>query len=52
MRWVGPVCSDPPGSGDRPLSEYLLQIRQLTPNGFSGIPDDRVEMSLSVLGGA
>ena len=52
MRWVGPVCNGPPGCGDRPLGESFLPRRQPAPNSFSGIPDDRVEMSLPALGGA
>ena len=51
MRWVAPVCSDPSGSGDRPLDEYLLQRRQLAPDDWPGIPDDTVQTSVAVLGG-
>ena len=48
---VGPVCNDPPGSGDRPFDVYL-QRGKLTYNNSSGIPDDMVETPLLVLGGA
>ena len=52
MRWIGPVCNGPPGSGGRPLSEYFLQRRQLVPNNSPSIPDVTVQTSLLVLGGA
>ena len=47
------VCNDPPGSGDKPLSEYLLQGRQLAPIHSPSIADDdTIQTSLLVLGGA
>ena len=32
MRWVGPVCNDPPGSGDRPLFSGCSALPTLTPS--------------------
>ena len=49
MCWVGPVCSDPSASGDRPLSECR---RQQAPNDSPGFPDVTVHTSLLVLCGA
>ena len=48
--WAGPVCNDLPGSGNRPLSEYLIQKRQLMPDDSPSIPDDTVQTCLLVLG--
>ena len=51
MQQVGPVCNDPPGSGDRPFDVHL-QRRKLTHDNSPGIPDGMVETPLLVLGGA
>ena len=50
--WAGPVsvCNDLPGSGNRPLSEYPIQKRQLMPDDSPSIPDDTVQTCLLVLG--
>ena len=52
MRWIGPICNGPPGSGRRALSEYFLQKRQLLLNNSHSISDDTLQTSLLVLGGA
>ena len=52
LRWVGPVCNDPSGSGDRPFDEHLPKRQLATDDLSAGIPDDTVQTSLLVLCGA
>ena len=52
LRWVGPVCNDPSGSGDRPFDEHLPKRQLATDDLSAGIPDNTVQTSLLVLCGA